>query len=76
MADHSMAEKIAKEVGNTMFVVWWTYHANFAEPKIVIANNPAEAFQRGFPLYAESHHDDFKKYVVEIQNGSKYTVLP
>lgn len=74
--DHSLVERIAQEVGTTQFAVWWTYHANFHEPVIVVAKNPEDAFRKVFPSNADAHDPDFKKYVVRLKTGADLVVLP
>lgn len=70
--DHTLAEKIVKEAGSDMFVVWWTFDANYSEPQIVVAKDPKDAWDKTFPKYKHSTHPDFHKYVVAIQNGGKF----
>jgi hypothetical protein len=74
--DHSAAERIWDLCENSkMFVVWWTYSANYSEPKIVIAKTPADAFRLAFPQYAHTNGGEFHKYAVEIRNCGCATEL-
>jgi hypothetical protein len=76
MSDHSLAEKIAADTGSNMYLVWWTYHANYHDPVIIIAKSPEDAFKKVFPSNYDAHHPDFKKYTVHLKNGAAYKVLP
>lgn len=73
--DHSLAEKIAKEVGNDMFVCWWTYEANYIEPKVVIAHNMLQAFERAFPFQNNLTDPKFRKFVIQVRRGSDATEI-
>lgn len=75
MVDHSLVEKIAKEVGDKMFVVFWQYDANYSEPRITIANTPEQAFKSEFPLRANIKDPDFHKFAIRIRTSGDLTEI-
>jgi hypothetical protein len=68
--DHSTVERIAAECADLkMYVVWWTYSANYSEVMIEMAKTPEEAFGQAFPFYLNGHDPKFRKYMVRIQSS-------
>lgn len=74
--DHRVAERVAFLCKDfKTFVVWWTYSANYAEPRIEMENTPVAAFNKAFPQYARVESPELHKYAVEIQNCGKANEL-
>jgi hypothetical protein len=60
MAENELIDKI--------WLVWWTYEANYSEPTVTLAKTPEEAFKNEFPRYAKTSDLNFHKYVIEIKS--------
>jgi hypothetical protein len=71
--DHSLAEKIANDVGGRMFAVWYGLArqdcsaTSAGVPKIVIAHDETEAIARAFPRITSS----FRFFAVEIRGMNR-----
>jgi hypothetical protein len=61
--------------GNKLFVVFWTYSANYSDIDIVSADDPVQAFERKFPFYVNTKDPDFHKYVIEIKDVKDLTEI-
>lgn len=57
------------------YTVWWTFVANYGDPKVVEAESPEEAFRAAFPFYATPKNGEFKKYAVLMQNFKDFSVV-
>jgi hypothetical protein len=55
------------------YVVWWTYVANYSEPRIVEAETAEEAMEKG--IFYTAKANNFTKYAVRMENGSTLTVV-
>lgn len=58
-----------------LFVVFWQYQANYDAPRIVKARTPEEAFDSVYHFYAKTIHPDFHRYIIEIEDESKFMEL-
>lgn len=70
-----MNHEYADGTGSKLFVVFWTYSANYSDIDIVSADTPEQAFERKFPFYYNTKHPDFHKYAIEIKDVKDFVEI-